>query len=86
MVSASLLLVSQLAAGTGSFSLVRSSIGGGGGDSSGGDFEIASAIGQVNAGMMEGGIYSVETGFLGGSPDYAGNRFVFLPVIISGSE
>jgi hypothetical protein len=45
------------------FSLEASAISGGGGQGSSSDFELASTIGQVDAGSMSGGDFALDGGF-----------------------
>ncbi len=50
------------------YDLDRSTISGGGGTSSGGDFTLKATIGQPDAGFMSGGDYEMLGGFLPGGP------------------
>jgi len=47
----------------GPFALTRSTIGGGGGASTGGVYSVTGTIGQPDAGLMGGGNYSLAGGF-----------------------
>lgn len=51
----------------GSFTIVKSTIDGGGGTSSGGSFTLSGTIGQPDAGVMSGGSYTLVGGFWGGT-------------------
>ena len=72
----------EATAGPVAFSISRWTIGGGGGASIGGDFEVASTIGQVDAGMMAGGEFSVEGGYWNSGTEPKVNHLVYLPVVI----
>ncbi len=60
-----LLLVASpvLSMSGGDYEIRRSTIDGGGGQSSGGDFVLVGTIGQADAGEMSGGDYSLSGGF-----------------------
>lgn len=50
------------------FEIRRSTIDGGGGVSSGGDFRLSGSIAQPDAGQSRGGIYRLQGGFWSGPP------------------
>jgi hypothetical protein len=51
---------------------------GGGGTSLGGPYVLNGTLGQPDAGNIAGGVYSIKSGFWGGSIDYITN----LPLIV----
>jgi len=53
-------------------------IGGGGGNSVGGEFDLAGTVGQPDAGRMSGGSYLLEGGFWALLAPY----FLYLPLIL----
>jgi hypothetical protein len=62
------------------YALPSWSINSGGGESSGGQFRLYSAIGQPEAGSMSGGGYTLTGGFLGKSMQTSSQ--VFIPVVL----
>ncbi|MEJ2354057.1 MAG: hypothetical protein P8Y03_30140 [Anaerolineales bacterium] len=63
-----------------SLSLKGWRINSGGGESTGGQFRLFSAIGQPEAGSMSGGSYALSGGFLGkASPP---SMQIFLPILV----
>jgi hypothetical protein len=68
-----------LAQSGGGYDLSWSTIDGGGGDSAGGDFQLAGTVGQPDAGAMSGGDFVVTGGFWGGArPTYD----VYVPLVL----
>jgi hypothetical protein len=53
-------------------------VGGGGGNSAGGGFALSGTVGQLDAGRMSGGSYSVDGGFWASLAPY----FLHLPLIM----
>lgn len=62
------------------FDLSWWTIDGGGGNLSGGSYVLDGAIGQPDAGALQGGIYGLDGGFWGGMAQ-TGNS-VYLPVVL----
>jgi hypothetical protein len=61
-------------------SLTAWTVNSGGGESTGGQFRLFSAIGQPEAGSMSGGSYALSGGFLGkASPP---SIQIFLPILV----
>jgi hypothetical protein len=56
-----------LAQSGGGFDLSWNTVDGGGGASSGDDYEVSSTVGQADAGTMSGGSYTLTGGFWGGA-------------------
>lgn len=57
--------------------------GGGATASQGGEFSLASTIGQPDAGSLSGGDFTLNGGFLGPLPEPAqGSSTVFLPLVL----
>jgi hypothetical protein len=79
----SLTTATVLAQSGGNYDLTWSSLNGGGGEVSGGRFALISAIGQAEAGTLNGGSYTLSGGFLAGmsSPPPANGR-VYLPLVL----
>jgi hypothetical protein len=69
-----------IAAGGGAFEIRWYTIDGGGGFSSGSDFELSGTIGQPDAATLSGGIYTLEGGFWPG-----GTVAVACPADLDGS-
>lgn len=68
-----------LAQSGGGYDLSWSTIDGGGGDSAGGDFQLAGTVGQPDAGVMSGGDFVLISGFWGGArPTYN----VYVPLVL----
>jgi hypothetical protein len=61
-------------------SLTAWTVDSGGGESSGGQFGLYSAIGQPEAGSMSGGPYTLTGGILGQASPGSGQ--IFLPVLV----
>jgi hypothetical protein len=81
-----LLTVLGLSVGAvGGYALDWWTVDGGGGVSSGGNFDIQGTTGQPDAGVMSGGNFTVEGGFWGGvavvTPPPPANPTVFLPLM-----
>jgi len=81
-----LAVFSVVLAQSGQFDLPWSTIDSGGGASSGGDYALQAAIGQPEAGVLTGGSYSVNGGFLA-LPVQAGEGSVsvFVPLVMKPS-
>ena len=75
--------MTALAQVEGSYALMWSNIAGGGGTTSSDGFALISTIGQADASTLQGGSYTLVSGFLAGvgSPLAASYR-VYLPVIL----
>lgn len=78
-----LILALFLLAGTahadGRYQLLWYAVGGGGGQSAGGDYGLSGSIGQPATSAMSGGDYSLEGGFWPGvGPKY----WVYFPVLL----
>ena len=56
--------------------------GGGSTFSSGGNYSLGGTIGQPDAGVMQGGDYTLGGGFWGGGELHAPQSFVYLPITI----
>lgn len=88
-----MILLSLLALGAGvqaqsggDFSLVRWTVDGGGGESQGGDMSLRGTAGQPDAGLLQGGEFTLGGGFLpggelGGEPTI---YQIYLPVALRG--
>jgi len=81
-----LLTVLGLSVGAvGGYALNWWTVDGGGGVSSGGNFDIQGTAGQPDAGVMNGEDFTVEGGFWGGdmvvTPPPPVNQIVFLPLM-----
>lgn len=78
-----LLTVLGLSVGAvGGYALNWWTVDGGGGVSSGGNFDIQGTAGQPDAGVMNGGNFTVEGGFWGGDTVIPpANMPVFLPLM-----
>ena len=87
MILFGLLLTCAVLAAAGELSLSWWSVDGGGGQSIGGEYTLQGAIGQPEAGTIEGGDYSLTGGFWAGpsatgSPDWTN----YLPLVITWGE
>ena len=54
-------------------------VGGGGGQTSGGNYTLISSVGQAEAGTMSGGAYTLGGGFIGGGA--SSPPTLYLPLI-----
>jgi hypothetical protein len=84
VLAACLLLLAStvLAQSGGGYDLSWSSVDGGGGTfSTGGGYSLGGTAGQPDAGLLTGGIYTLDGGFWGGGAAVAGYR-VHLPLVV----
>jgi hypothetical protein len=56
--------------------------GGGGTSSTGGGYSLAGTAGQPDAGVMDGGVYSLGGGFWGGGAVAAPEYLIYLPLVV----
>ena len=79
-----LLLFTLALAETGTFQVPWHSVAGGGGTSGdGGRFTVAGAIGQADAGQVDGGSrFQLSGGFIGGLPGQDVDWTVYLPMVV----
>jgi hypothetical protein len=88
LLAASLLLlavVPVLAQSGGEYDLSWSTVDGGGETfSSGGVYSLGGTIGQPDAGLMTGGVYTVGGGFWGGGAVAAPENVICLPLVLRG--
>ena len=69
----------------GAYDLSWWSVDGGGGESTGGQYALAGAVGQPDAGTLQGETYDLAGGFFGGwtdAPTSAPTHDVFLPAVL----
>jgi hypothetical protein len=71
-----------LAQSDGDYDLTWSTIDGGGGASSGGEYTLRGTIGQADAGTLSAGDLTLVGGFWAGAPPGAGTYSVYLPLVI----
>lgn len=78
-----LFIVSIAAAQSGNgFDLTWNTIDGGGGTSTGGNFEVSGTIGQAEAGTLSGGSYALVGGFWFGLDSQPNpQRLLYLPLV-----
>ena len=79
LLSLLLLPLSSAAQSGGGYDLTWSTIDGGGGISSNGDYMLASTVGQPDAGASSGGGYTLDGGFWG---DVGAPHHVYLPIVL----
>ncbi|MCX6026041.1 MAG: hypothetical protein NTY23_07275 [Chloroflexi bacterium] len=77
------LVVPALAQSGGGYELTWSTIDGGGGASTGGDYSLAGTIGQPDAGQMSSGSYEVGGGFWSAFSEVVYR--IFLPLVLRNS-
>jgi len=75
-------VLAVLAQSGGSYDLMRSTIAGGGGVSSGGVYLLGGTVGQPDAAARTGGVYTLVGGFWGGGVSGAMSRYVYLPIVL----
>jgi hypothetical protein len=66
----------------GDYDLSWSTVDGGGGSSSGGEYVLDGTIGQPDAGAMTGAGYSLQGGFWRSGGSAAADRYVYLSIIM----
>ena len=77
------LLPLVLASGNLGFDLSWSTVDGGGGTfSTGGDYSLGGTIGQPDAGMLSGGVYTLAGGFWSGGAQASTQHLISLPLVI----
>lgn len=77
-----LITLPVLAQSGGDYDLSWSTVDGGGGTfSTGGDFSLGGTIGQHDAGVMSGGVYTLASGFWGGGVVTTTQFHLYLPLI-----
>jgi hypothetical protein len=64
---------------SGSYTLTKSVVSGGGGELTGGSYTLAGTIGQPDAGALTGGTYAIGGGFWNGS---GGMYHIYLPLVV----
>jgi hypothetical protein len=78
-----LVAVPALAQSGGGYDLSWSTVDGGGGTfSTGGDYSLGGTIGQPDAGLLTGGVYTLGGGFWGGGAAAAPGNRIFLPLVM----
>jgi len=85
LVVVGLLLVSSLALAQsgGGYDLSRSTVDGGGETfSTGGGYSLGGTAGQPDAGLLEGGVYTLGGGFWGGGAVVAPGYVIYLPLVM----
>ena len=83
LVIACTLLLSGLArAQVGGYDLTWSTIDGGGGSSTSGNYTLDGAIGQADAGNLSGGVYTLNGGFWIAPASAVADTFVYLPLVL----
>ena len=75
-------LVGGVALAASGFSLPRWVIPGGGGSSTGDDYNLSGSIGQPAAGTLSGGAYVLNGGFWAGGVPPLLEQTIYLPVVI----
>jgi hypothetical protein len=79
IVSVALLLLASVALANGGYEIPWFTVDGGGGESTGGGLMLAGTVGQMDAGVLSGGTYTLAGGFWPG----AGANFLrFLPIVM----
>jgi hypothetical protein len=77
------LLPLVLASANQGFDLSWSTIDGGGGTfSTGGDYSLGGTVGQPDAGVLSGGVYTLAGGFWSGGAQVVTQHFISLPLVI----
>jgi hypothetical protein len=76
------LLLSGIALAASTYEVTRSSVSSGGAVSTGGRYRLGGSAGQMDAGQLAGGSYTLGGGFWGGSGVAAQNGYIrYLPLI-----
>jgi hypothetical protein len=77
------LLLSGIALAASTYELTRSTVSSGGATSTGGSYLLGGTAGQMDAGQLAGGSYTLDGGFWGGGAVAAQNGHIYyLPVIV----
>ena len=76
-----LCLLAGVALAQNGYSLAWWSIGGGGGVSAGGDYNLSGAVEQAEAGAAQGGTYGLAGGFWGGAAPAELSEKLHLPLV-----
>ena len=72
-----------LAQSGGDYDLSWSTVDGGGGTfSTGGVYSLGGTAGQLDAGLLTGGVYTLDGGFWGGGAVAAPEYLIYLPLVL----
>ena len=80
------LLLAQVASAQGPVAISRWSIGGGGGQASGGTIDLLGSLGEAMAGPASGGAVSVGGGFQGGGGSTEIRAVTYLPLVMKSAR